>query len=76
MGFQVHTLITGFHKFHYNSDLSGQVLIARTSGDQEEAYRVNGRELVAFVAEWVRRKKIEEIESQDAAAIFGVTETP
>jgi hypothetical protein len=72
----VHTIITGFHTFHYNSDLSGQVLITRTSGNQEEAYRVNGSELVAFVAEWVRRKKIAEIESQDAAEILGVTETP
>lgn len=71
----MHSLVTGFHTFHYNSDLSGKVTIVRThNGD--ERIEVNGSELIAFVAELVRRKKISNIESQDIDSLLGVTETP
>lgn len=68
------TLETGHFRFHFNSDLSGQVEIQRRSTG--ESISVPGHELVAFVASWVRDSRMAIVEGMTTAELLGVDEVP
>lgn len=65
----MHTLETQFTRFHYNSDLSGDVLIQRLSpiGEKFEQveFSVNGQCLLDLVAEYIRSQRIAKIEEME-----------
>lgn len=71
----MHEQTTGLYSFRYNSGLDGNVQIRRSGEEQSEVFEVSGVELLRFVAEWIRKKKISELEDASAAKIFGVKET-
>ena len=59
--------------FHFNSDLSGEVLIWNNEDEQREANaKVLGSDLIAFFANCVRDKRIGEPEqATDKKILFG-----
>ena len=72
---------------HYNSDLSGEVIITRKSGHGkdfrgnplpeitfDDDIRVDGRDLITFVADYVRLQRITELEQMSDEAILGIEE--
>lgn len=54
---------------NYNSDLSGEVHIVNSRG--EESW-VSGAMLVSFVADYVRRERITQLESMSDKDLMGV----
>lgn len=68
----MHTFIHGDIIFNYNSDLSGDVAISY-KGSQGE-YLVDGDAILAFVAEFVRNRRISALEDASDAAILGIRE--
>lgn len=56
--------------FHYNSDLSGDVKISRRDGGELD---VPGEALIAFIANYVQREKISQIEDEeDPRVVLGL----
>lgn len=55
---------------HYNSDFSGETIIYNKNDDTE--IRVNSQDLINFVAEYVRSKKVSRLENMNSDEIFGV----
>lgn len=58
--------------FMYNSDLSGDVEICV----DDVAFPVPGAALLAFVAEYVRRERIAEIENAEPFNLLGLARAP
>lgn len=56
----MHTFTHGDEVFNSNSDLSGDVVMSHKRHQGE--YRVGGAALLAFVAEYVRRRRISALE--------------
>lgn len=54
-------------RMQYNSDMSGDVIIA---GDDRAEMTVPARALLEFVAEWVIRERIGWLEQQDALGVL------
>lgn len=48
--------------FHYNSDLSGEVIIIKGGGRNEQHLKVDPQALFDFVAEYIRRRHIARME--------------
>lgn len=65
----MHTLEYAKTTFNFNSDLSGDVRIVTANGGEIE---VPGYDLVCFVAEYVRRQRIYEIESMHVHEVLNV----
>ncbi len=63
----------GHYIFQHNSDLSGNVKIIDKDTDKQVG-EVNGYALVLFVAEYIRNKKIEELENASTCEIFNIEE--
>lgn len=56
---------------HYDSDVaSGECIIVNK--ESEEEFRVSGSDLLDFVAEYVKYKRILELESANTAKILGI----
>lgn len=55
--------------FHFNSDLSGEVII-NTEG--EKHITVAGEDLLNFIAEWVRLELQTELENLTARQVLGL----
>jgi hypothetical protein len=66
----MHTFHGQKHNILFNSDGSGDVRIVPSNG--EPAIEVPCDDLVAFVGELVRRRRISQIESAPAAALVGL----
>lgn len=64
-----HSWNIGETTFIGNSDLSGDITIC---GPDSSKVHVPGKDLLEFIAEHIKRMKIEEIESQDPEAILGL----
>ena len=62
--------------FNFNSDLSGEVIISRgVAGDMlatEAVSRVSGEALLAFVAEYVRRRRQAALEDASVGELLGL----
>ena len=56
---------------NYNSDLSGQVRIV-SAYDTGKELEVSGEDLLEFVAEYVRNKKIASIEQMDTEELLQI----
>lgn len=67
---RMHTFTFGETFFQYNSDLSGDVQIAKRNG--HETLDVPGEALIAFIAYYVRNQRIREIEDMDDAEVLGL----
>lgn len=65
---------SGKTRFHHNSDLSGNVAIHVDDENGLRAINVPGVDLLAFVAEYVRGRKISEVESAEWHAVLGISE--
>ncbi len=63
-----HSLICGTTNFTFNTDLSGAVIIRLPDGSSLD---VPGGDIVSFVADYVRRRRIAELEDSEAFAILG-----
>lgn len=63
----MHTLTCGKTIFNFNADLSGDVDITTPDGRR---FQVPGGDLVSFVADYVRRQKIEELEQAETLEIL------
>lgn len=55
---------------HYNSDFSGEAIIYNKNDHTE--IRIDSQDLINFVAEYVRSKRIGRLENMDSDEIFGV----
>ncbi len=51
-------------KFWYNSDFAGEVII-KPDPDDDHEFRVSGKAILEFVAEYVRDKRQSELEDID-----------
>lgn len=65
--------------FNYNADLSGnvQIFIPRnrmeiTDRDGSGYVNIPGKDLLAFVAEYIRMEKISALENADMRSLFGL----
>lgn len=65
----MHTYTFGDVTFHYNADLSGEVRIVREDG---HVLAVPGEALLVFVAGWVGRQRIREIERMTEYELLGL----
>ncbi len=59
-------------RFHYNSDLSGDVSIHVDDENGLRALNVPGEDLLAFVADYVRGRKISALEDAEWHEVFGI----
>lgn len=55
---------------HYNGDFSGEVIICNKNDNTE--MRVESDDLINFVAEYVRSKRVRRLENMDSDDILGV----
>lgn len=55
---------------HYNSDFSGEAIVYNKNDNTE--MRVETQDLINFVAEYVRTKKVSHLENMNSDEIFGV----
>lgn len=55
---------------HYNGDFSGEVIICNKNDHTE--MRVDSQDLINFVAEYVRSKKVSQLENMNSDEILGV----
>jgi hypothetical protein len=56
--------------FHFNSDLSGEVIVRNSPAGDE--LHVNGEDLVEFVVDFVRRKRIAALEEMSDEIVLGI----
>jgi predicted glutamine amidotransferase len=76
---KMHTYNTKNMSFIHNGDFSGDVLICSNkldygiSDERDEKFKIPMDELLDFVAEAVRSKKISELESMTAKQLLGIT---
>jgi hypothetical protein len=66
-----HSLCVDDVSFVYNSDLSGNVTI--TDNVTRKSLDVRGDQLLAFLADYVRRQRIESLEQMSDAEVLGLT---
>lgn len=55
---------------HYNGDFSGEVIVCNKNDNTE--VHVDTQDLIDFVAEYVRSKKVDRLENMNSDEIFGV----
>lgn len=55
---------------HYNGDFSGEVTICNKNDNTE--VHVDAQDLINFVAEYVRSKKVSQLENMNSNEILGV----
>ena len=65
-----HTFDGKHTRFHYNSDLSGEVEIVKKDSTPRRRLHVHGEDLLAFVAEYVRGKAISRIEDMSVEELL------
>jgi hypothetical protein len=65
----MHTAELKSARFHYNSDLSGKVIITTVDGDSIE---VDGNDILSFVAEFIRMERIDKIEQLTTDELLGM----
>jgi hypothetical protein len=61
----------GGTRFMFNGDMSGDVTIYRNENDVLD-FMVPGKDLIEFIADYVRREKITELENATIAQILGL----
>lgn len=61
----------GGTRFMYNGDMSGDVSIYRNENDVID-FSVPGKDLIEFIADYVRREKITELENATIAQVLGL----
>lgn len=66
----MHTFNGKCCNIHYNSDFSGETIIYNKNDNTE--MRVETQDLIDFVAEYVRSKKVGLLESMDSDEVLGV----
>ena len=64
------TVVTEETKFHFNSDLSGEVTIQNKHGE----FQVSGPDLLTFAAEHVRSQRIARLERLGTSELLALTE--
>ena len=69
----MHTYNYENYTFNYNSDLSGEVIIYDTLKPNEQI-EIEGHALVEFVAEFIKNKKIAELENATTSELLGIEE--
>lgn len=70
--------------FHFNSDLSGEVIVTRPKPMSnstcvrllpvitfEDKVEINGDDILSFVADYIRRQRISDLEQADDAVVLG-----
>lgn len=66
----MHTFNGKSCNIHYNSDFSGEVIIYNKNN--HTGIRIDPQDLIDFVAEYVRSKRIGRLENMGSYEIFGV----
>lgn len=66
----MHTFNGNSCNIHYNSDFSGEAIIYNKNDNTEIC--VDSQDLINFVAEYVRSKKVSQLENMDSDEILGV----
>lgn len=66
----MHTFDGNSCNIHYNSDFSGEVIICNKNDSTE--VHVDTQDLIDFVAEYVRSKRVNRLENMDSDDILGV----
>lgn len=66
----MHTFNGKKTRIHYNSDMSGNIIIQNKDYDLELS--VLGEDIIDFVAEYVRSQKIGKLEQMDSKEILGL----
>lgn len=66
----MHTFNGKSCNIHYNSDFSGEAIVYNKNDNTET--RVETQDLINFVAEYVRTKKVSYLENMNSDEIFGV----
>lgn len=66
----MHTFNGKSCNIHYNSDFSGEAIIYSKNDHTE--MRVDSQDLINFVAEYVRSKKVSQLENMNSDEILGV----
>jgi hypothetical protein len=66
----MHTFDGGFTIFHYNSDLSGDVVL--TDSDGEKSFTVPACELLALFAEWMKRQAETALDNRLISEVRGI----
>lgn len=56
--------------FHYNSDMSGNVLITNVYNEKYQFVEISGSDILEFVAEFIRSKKISQLEQMNTKEIL------
>jgi hypothetical protein len=59
-------------RFNYNSDMSGDVTIGTGTGDTHQCITLRGDALIAFIAQWVRFRRVCEAEKMTDREALGV----
>lgn len=66
----MHTFHGKKTRIHYNSDMSGNIIIQHK--DYELELSVLGEDILDFVAEYVRSQKISKLEQMDSKKLLGL----
>lgn len=66
----MHTFNGKSRNIHYNSDFSGEAIVYNKNDHTE--MRVDSQDLINFVAEYVRSKKVSQLENMNSDEILGV----
>lgn len=69
-GIDMHSFNGKSCNIHYNSDFSGEAIIYNKNDHTE--IRVDSQDLINFVAEYVRSKKVSQLENMNSDEILGV----
>lgn len=66
----MHTFNGGSCIIHYDGDFSGEAIICNKNNNTE--VRVDTQDLIDFIAEYVRNKKVGRLENMNSDEILGV----
>lgn len=66
----MHTFEGSSCRIHFNSDMSGEIHIAEKNSDKE--IKVDGQDMLDFVANYVRSQKISILEQMETKDVLGV----
>lgn len=66
----MHTFEGSSCRIHFNSDMSGDIHIAEKGSDKE--IKVDGQDILDFVANYVRSERISKLEQMETKEILGL----
>ncbi len=69
---RMHSVDVDNYTFHFNSDMSGDVIVHYTSDKGKETFEIPGSVILRFLAEFLRRERITQVENMsDDEILYG-----